>query len=191
MKPIFWLGCYRCIFQGTWNSAQLQNFGGGGGFTPPHRYATGDTWVRSTRRGLNLSSTNLPRPWSPWESSASRKNPHGRTSNWTRDVMINSQKHWPLDHEAGHISWNVLFVIWHVLWLSWIMVILNIFLFSTTVHVHPMYLVCTNLHCVIGETSYGIPVGCIELDQVFTTFWFIYLCIYIFKSEVQSLLLSS
>jgi hypothetical protein len=35
MKPIFWLGCYGCIFHGTGNSAQLwQNFGisrGGGG----------------------------------------------------------------------------------------------------------------------------------------------------------------
>jgi hypothetical protein len=24
---------------------------------------------------LNLSATKLPRPWSPWESSPSRKNP--------------------------------------------------------------------------------------------------------------------
>jgi hypothetical protein len=38
-----------------------------------------DTWIWSTSRGLNLSSTKLPRPWSPWESSPSRKNPHGRT----------------------------------------------------------------------------------------------------------------
>jgi hypothetical protein len=30
---------------------------------------------------LNLSSTKLPRPWSPWESSPSSKNPHGRTGN--------------------------------------------------------------------------------------------------------------
>ena len=36
---------------------------------------------------LNLISTNLPRPWSPRES--------------TRDLMISSQKLWPLDHEAG------------------------------------------------------------------------------------------
>jgi hypothetical protein len=50
---------------------------------------------------LNLSSTKLPRPWSPWESSPSRKNPHGRTGNQTPDLMINSQKFWSLDHEAG------------------------------------------------------------------------------------------
>jgi hypothetical protein len=39
VKPVFWLGCYGCIFHGTWNSAQLcQNFGiswwGGGGLNP-------------------------------------------------------------------------------------------------------------------------------------------------------------
>jgi hypothetical protein len=51
---------------------------------------------------LNLNSTKLPRPWSPWGSSPSRKNPHGRTGNRTRDLMISSQKLWPLDHEADH-----------------------------------------------------------------------------------------
>jgi hypothetical protein len=50
---------------------------------------------------LHLSSTELPRPWSPWESSPSRKNPHGGTGNQTRDLMISSQKLWPLDYEAG------------------------------------------------------------------------------------------
>jgi hypothetical protein len=30
------------------------------------------------------------------------KNPRGRTGNRTRDLMISSQKLWPLDHEAGH-----------------------------------------------------------------------------------------
>jgi hypothetical protein len=49
---------------------------------------------------LTLSS-KLPRPWSPWESSPSRKNPHGRTGNRTRDLMISSQKLWPLDPKAG------------------------------------------------------------------------------------------
>jgi hypothetical protein len=62
-------------------------------------------WIWSPRRGLNLSSIKLPRPWSPWESSPSRKNPHGRTGNRTRDLMISSQKLWPLDHETGP-SWN-------------------------------------------------------------------------------------
>jgi hypothetical protein len=27
--------------------------------------------------------------------------PHGRAGNRTRDLMISSQKRWPLDHEAG------------------------------------------------------------------------------------------
>jgi hypothetical protein len=52
---------------------------------------------------LNLNSTKLPRPWSPRWSSPSRKNPHGRTGNGTRDLMISSQKLWPLDHEAGQL----------------------------------------------------------------------------------------
>ena len=30
-----------------------------------------------------------------------RENSHGRTGNRTRDLMINSQRLWPLDHEAG------------------------------------------------------------------------------------------
>jgi hypothetical protein len=61
---------------------------------------------KSNRRGLNLSSTKLHRPWSPWESSPSRKNPHGRAENRTRDLIISSQKLWPLDHEAGWLSWR-------------------------------------------------------------------------------------
>jgi hypothetical protein len=53
---------------------------------------------------LNVNSTKVPSPWSPWGSSTSRKNLHGRTGNRTRDLIISSQKLWPLDHEAGHIS---------------------------------------------------------------------------------------
>jgi hypothetical protein len=41
---------------------------------------------------LNLSSNKLPRPLSPWESSPSRRNPHGRTGNRTQDLMMNTQK---------------------------------------------------------------------------------------------------
>ena len=39
----------------------------------------------------------------PRESFPARKNSHGRTGNRTRDLMISSQRPWPLDHEAGHI----------------------------------------------------------------------------------------
>jgi hypothetical protein len=35
----------------------------------------GDIWIWSSRRGLKPP----PRPWSPWETSPSRKNHHGRT----------------------------------------------------------------------------------------------------------------
>jgi hypothetical protein len=51
---------------------------------------------------LNLSYTKLPRLWSPWESSLSRKNPHGGTGNRTWDFMVSSMKLWPLDHEVSH-----------------------------------------------------------------------------------------
>jgi hypothetical protein len=44
-----------------------------------------------------ISSTKLPRTWPPWESSSSRKNPHGRTENRTRDLSISSPKLWALD----------------------------------------------------------------------------------------------
>jgi hypothetical protein len=53
---------------------------------------------------LNLISTKLPRPWSPLESSPSRRNPHGRTGNRTRDLMISIQKLWPQDQDAGRRS---------------------------------------------------------------------------------------
>jgi hypothetical protein len=88
-------GCGRCVtgFWG-WDAHEAQ-------FRCPDE-VDGDMWIWSTRRGLNLSSTKLPRPWSPWESSHSRKNPHGNTGNRTRDLTIRSQKLWPLDHEAGH-----------------------------------------------------------------------------------------
>ena len=33
-----------------------------------------------------------------------RKNSHGRTENRTRDLMVSSQRPWPLDHEAGHFQ---------------------------------------------------------------------------------------
>jgi hypothetical protein len=64
----------------------------------------GDIWIWSTRGSLNLSSTKLPRPWSPRETSPPRKNPHG-TGNQTWDLIISSQKLWPLNHEAGHSTW--------------------------------------------------------------------------------------
>ena len=59
------------------------------------------------------------------------------------------------------------------------------------IHDRPLYLVCCDVLSTIGETSYGIWVGFIESDIVFTVFLFIYLfvylfiylCIYLFVSE--------
>ena len=33
-----------------------------------------------------------------------KENSHGRTGNRTRNLMISSQKLWPLDHEAGRLT---------------------------------------------------------------------------------------
>jgi hypothetical protein len=76
----------------------------------------GDIWKWSTRRGLNLSSTKLPRPCSPWESSPSRKNPHGRSGNRTRDLMISSQKLWPPDYEAGQMCQHKMMFVFQMHW---------------------------------------------------------------------------
>jgi hypothetical protein len=60
---------------------------------------------------LNLSYTELPRPWSPWETCPSRKNSHGRTKNRTRDLTISNHKLWPLDHEASPVFWMLCLVV--------------------------------------------------------------------------------
>ena len=35
-----------------------------------------------------------------------KENSHGRAGNRTRDLMISSQRLWPLDHEAGQEDWS-------------------------------------------------------------------------------------
>jgi hypothetical protein len=54
---------------------------------------------------LNLSSTKLPRPLSPWEFSPSRKIPHGRTWNRPWDRMISSMNLWSPDLESSLMHW--------------------------------------------------------------------------------------
>jgi len=45
----------------------------------------------------------------------------------------------------------------------------------SNVHDHPLYLVCPDVLCAVGETSYGIWVWLIESHIVFTFCLFIYL----------------
>jgi len=52
--------------------------------------------------------------------------------------------------------------------------------FDKCVHDHPLHLIFPDVLSTVGETSYVIWVGFIELDKVFTTFLFIYLFIYLF-----------
>jgi hypothetical protein len=70
----------------------------------------GDIWIWSTRRGaLSLNSTTYPDHGHHGDPPLSGKNPHGRAGNQTWDLMISSQKHWPLDHEAGHMT---IYLVW-------------------------------------------------------------------------------
>jgi hypothetical protein len=51
--------------------------------------------------GGALSSTNYPDYCHYGDPPLSGKNPHVRAGNRTRDLMISSQKRWPLDHKAS------------------------------------------------------------------------------------------
>lgn len=55
------------------------------------------------------------------------------------------------------------------------------------VHDCPLYIVCPDELSTVGETFEGIQVGFIESDKLVTSLLFMYL----FVSELQSLLLSS
>ena len=54
----------------------------------------------NTRSGLKPKSTTYPDHGHHGNLPA-RKNSHGRTGNQIRNLMISSQRPWPLDHEAG------------------------------------------------------------------------------------------
>jgi hypothetical protein len=51
---------------------------------------------------VNLNSTNYPDHGHHGDPPLSGKNPYGRAGNQTRDLMISSHKHRPLEREAGH-----------------------------------------------------------------------------------------
>ena len=50
---------------------------------------------------LKSNSTNYPDHGHHGNPPPHKENPHGRAGNRTRDLVISSQKLWPLDHEAG------------------------------------------------------------------------------------------
>ena len=53
---------------------------------------------------LNIGSTNLPRPWSPRESSPSRKIPTVEPEIEPGTSWLVVKRLQPLDHEAGHVT---------------------------------------------------------------------------------------
>jgi hypothetical protein len=62
---------------------------------------------------LNLNSTNYPDHGHHGNPPLSGNNPRGRARNRTRDLMISSQKQWPLDHKAGLFlpqMYNIVFI---------------------------------------------------------------------------------
>jgi hypothetical protein len=66
---------------------------------------SGDIWRWNARGVLRLpkpKTTNYP-DHGHHEDPPPRENSHGRVGNRTRDLMISSQRLWPLDHEAGYI----------------------------------------------------------------------------------------
>ena len=50
---------------------------------------------------LKSNSTNYPDHGHHGDPPFHKENPHGRAGNRTRDLVISSQKLWPLDHKAG------------------------------------------------------------------------------------------
>ena len=59
--------------------------------------------MASRNWGFNLesNSTNYPDHGHHGDPPPHNENPHDRAGNRTRDLVISSQKLWPLDHEAG------------------------------------------------------------------------------------------
>jgi len=61
---------------------------------------SGDIGGQSARRTLK------PKFYQPTQTMVPfRENSDGRAENRTRDLMISSERLWPLDHEAGHTNY--------------------------------------------------------------------------------------
>ena len=63
-------------------------------------------WFLAPRRWgfyFESKSTNYPDHGHHGDPPTHKENPHGRAGNRTRNLVISSQKLWPLDHEAGLI----------------------------------------------------------------------------------------
>jgi hypothetical protein len=76
---------------------------------PRRSYIVPMKWMVINKYGvpggaLNLNSTNYPDHVHHGDPPLSGKNPHGRAQNRTWDLLISSQKCWPLDHEVGRFS---------------------------------------------------------------------------------------
>jgi hypothetical protein len=114
---------------------------------------------------LNLNSTNYPNHGHYGESPLSRKNPHGTARNRTWDLMISSQKHWPLDHKAGRTSnlLSVLFLTLRCVTLYWRSVV-ELFVFSGPVAV--TVTACWSTVCTTVSTGHLSVHGHLHCDTV-------------------------
>jgi len=64
-------------------------------------YVSGDIRARSARRVIKPKFYQITQTMIIAGILPFRENSHGRAGNPTRDLMINRQRLWPLDHEAG------------------------------------------------------------------------------------------
>jgi hypothetical protein len=65
----------------------------------PRWYECWYVWPWSAKRDLKPKFYRLPRPWSLWGSSPTRESSHGRTRNWTRDLMVSRSA----EHQATRL----------------------------------------------------------------------------------------
>ena len=73
---------------------------------------SGDRWGCIARRALKPKVYKSTQTMDTVGIFPFRENSHGRAWNRTRDLMVSSQRLWPLDHEAGlllELSRNILF----------------------------------------------------------------------------------
>ena len=134
-------------------------------WSPPARRSL--SWIHSTvdwcmaprKWGFDLkyNSTNYPDHGHHGDPRPHMENPHGRAGNRTRDLVISSQKLWPLDHEAGQPSiWHSCFA-WNVERLQ----MLCIFL------IYVIYIFCWKLNLFAALSSLWRLLGCSKAKIVF------------------------
>ena len=91
-----WQECKRFLTLGRpWGAVTLSRW-----------CVSGDRGGCSARRGLKPKFYKSPQIMVTAGIFPFKENSHGRAGNRTRDLMVSSERLWPLDHEAGHCKIN-------------------------------------------------------------------------------------